>query len=100
MRALASNPAAARTGLDKPSRKFTIRGCTGHPELDRGFGGHRELGARRQVNCRRRSVFKNAHASADFLPMEALSLSRDYPGQNDHTKLVGLVGKAQRLARS
>jgi hypothetical protein len=98
--ALAANAAANETRLDKPHRKFTFCGCTSHPKLDSGFGGHGELRAWRQVNRIWGSVFKNAHASADFLPIEAVGLSGDYPGQNDHAKLVGVVGKAQSLARN
>ena len=90
--AFAANAAANGTRLDKPRRKFTVCGCTSHPKLDSSFGGHRELRAWRQVNRIWGSVFKNAHASADFLPIEAVGLSGDYPGQNDHAKLVGVVG--------
>src|SRR5450432_477329 len=74
IRAFAANTAANGTGLDKPRRKFTVCGCTSYPKFHRGFGGHGEPRAWRQVNRRWRSVFKNAHASADFLPIEALGL--------------------------
>jgi hypothetical protein len=99
--ALAANAAANGTRLDKPHRKFTFCGCTCHPKLDIGFGGHGKLRAWRQVNRIGGNVFKNAHASADFLPTEALGLSGDYPGQNDHAELVGVVGSesCQELTR-
>src|SRR5580704_2642814 len=76
--ALAANAAANGTRLDKPWWKFTVCRCTSHRKLDSGIGGHGELRAWRQVNRIGRSVFKNAHAPADFPPIEALGLSGDY----------------------
>jgi hypothetical protein len=97
---LSARATANGGGLDEPDRKFTLCRSTSHGKLGIGFGGHRELCARGQVNRIGGSVFKNAHASADFLPIKTLRLSGDDPAQNDHAKLVGVVRKAQSLTRS
>jgi hypothetical protein len=86
--------------LDEPCRKFPLCGRTGNTKLGIGFGGHGEVCAWRQVNRIGGSVFENAHASPDILPIKTLSLSGDDPAQNDHAKLVGVVGKAQRRTGS
>jgi hypothetical protein len=75
-------------------------GASRHEDDIAVFNGHGLVKVTRVAAANRGGVLKNAHASADFLPIESLGLSGDYSGQNDHAKLVGVVGKAQSLRTS
>src|SRR5258708_3415083 len=77
--AFSASAAAHGGGLDEPGGKFTLCRGASHREFSTGLGGNGKFCARRHVDCVRGSVFKNALAPPNLIPLKGAGLSRNLP---------------------